>query len=59
MRALDLQESFKMRYRLQRNDREYRSVLDIGVPRLNPGGVLGYIGSCLDVTDGSRENKHE
>jgi PAS domain S-box-containing protein len=51
-RAFDLRESFRMQYRLRRHDGEYRWVLDIGVPRLNPGGfVAGYIGSCLDITD--------
>ena len=52
-RAFDLRESFKMQYRLRRHDGEYRWLLDIGVPRLNPDGLFaGYIGSCLDVTDG-------
>jgi signal transduction histidine kinase len=41
-----------MQYRLRRHEGEYRWVLDIGVPRLNPGGFFaGYIGSCLDITD--------
>jgi len=52
-RAFDLRESFKIQYRLRRHDGEYRWVLDIGVPRLNPDGLfVGYIGSCLDVTEG-------
>lgn len=51
-RAFDLRESFKMQYRLRRHDGEYRWLLDIGVPRLNPdGSFVGYIGSCLDVTE--------
>ena len=51
-RAFDLRESFKMRYRLRRHDGEYRWLLDIGVPRLSPDGTfVGYIGSCLDVTE--------
>ena len=51
-RAFDLRESFKMQYRLRRHDGEYRWVLDIGVPRLNPdGSFAGYIGSCIDITD--------
>jgi PAS domain S-box-containing protein len=51
-RAFDLRESFKMEYRLRRHDGEYRWLLDIGVPRLNPDGLFaGYIGSCLDVTE--------
>jgi PAS domain S-box-containing protein len=51
-RAFDLRESFKMQYRMRRHDGEYRWLLDIGVPRLNPDGTfVGYIGSCLDVTE--------
>ncbi len=51
-RSFDLRESFRMQYRLRRHDGEYRWVLDIGVPRLNPDGFFaGYIGSCLDITD--------
>jgi PAS domain S-box-containing protein len=50
--AFDRRESFKMEYRLRRNDGEYRWILDIGVPRLNPdSSFAGYIGSCVDVTD--------
>lgn len=51
-RAFDQRESFQMQYRLRRNDGEYRWLLDIGVPRLNPNGSFaGYIGSCVDITD--------
>ena len=51
-RAFDLREPFKMQYRLRRHDGEYRWLLDIGVPRFNPdGSFMGYIGSCLDVTE--------
>ena len=45
-------ESFRMEYRLQRADGEYRWVLDTGVPRLaSDGTLLGYIGSCFDITE--------
>ena len=45
-------ESFRMEYRLQRADGEYRWVLDTGVPRLaSDGTLLGYIGSCIDMTE--------
>jgi PAS domain S-box-containing protein len=52
IQAFDRRESFSMQYRLRRYDREYRWLLDIGVPRSNPDGSFeGYIGSCIDVTD--------
>jgi PAS domain S-box-containing protein len=52
-RAFDLREPFKMQYRLRRYDGEYRWVLDTGVPRLDmDGSFSGYIGSCLDITEG-------
>src|SRR5258706_4981435 len=41
-----------MEYRLRRSDGEYRWVLDIGTPRFaHDGTFLGYIGSCLDITE--------
>jgi PAS domain S-box-containing protein len=44
--------SFQMEYRLQRADGEYRWVLDHGVPRYGDTGLfLGFIGSCVDITD--------
>jgi PAS domain S-box-containing protein len=50
--AFDRRESFTMQCQLRRHDGEYRWVLNIGVPRSNPGGSFdGYIGSCIDVTD--------
>jgi len=50
--AFDRRESFKMQYRVRRNDGEYRWVFDLGVPRFNPdGSFAGYIGSCMDVTE--------
>ncbi|HEX4154120.1 MAG TPA: PAS domain S-box protein [Acidobacteriaceae bacterium] len=43
---------FQMEYRLQRADGEYRWILDHGVPRYADGGLfLGFIGSCVDITD--------
>ena len=50
--AFERRESFKMEYRLRRNDGEYRWLFDIGVPRFDPNGAfVGYIGSCNDVTE--------
>ncbi len=43
---------FEMEYRLQRADGEYRWVLDHGIPRYSDTGLfLGFIGSCVDITD--------
>jgi PAS domain S-box-containing protein len=43
---------FQMEYRIQRADGEYRWLLDHGVPRYSDAGLfLGFIGSCVDITD--------
>ena len=43
---------FQMEYRLQRADGEYRWVLDHGIPHYSDTGLfLGFIGSCIDITD--------
>ena len=53
--SFDRREKFKMEYRLQRDDGEYRWVLDIGVPRFDQdGSFIGYIGIGVDVTDRKR-----
>ncbi|MBW4499299.1 MAG: PAS domain-containing protein [Scytonema hyalinum WJT4-NPBG1] len=50
--AFDARQEFRMEYRLQRFDGEYRWLLDIGVPRFtSEGEFLGYIGSCIDIED--------
>jgi PAS domain S-box-containing protein len=50
--AFDRRAPFNVEYRLRRHDREYRWILDIGVPRFNANGIFaGYIGSCVDITD--------
>jgi len=50
--AFDARQEFRMEYRLQRFDGEYRWLLDIGVPRFTSAGeFLGYIGSCIDIED--------
>jgi PAS domain S-box-containing protein len=55
VRAFDARQGFRMEYRLQRSDGEYRWVLDTGAPRFDSDGTFeGYIGSCIDITDQKR-----
>lgn len=50
--AFNARQEFKMEYRLRRIDGEYRWVLDNGTPRFLSGGdFVGYVGSCIDITD--------
>jgi len=45
-------EKFEMDYRLMRKDGEYRWINDRGVPFFSStGDFLGFIGSCMDVTE--------
>lgn len=51
--AFTARQSFRMEYRLRNAKGEYRWLLDQGVPRYAPdGSFVGYIGSCVDITDG-------
>jgi two-component system, chemotaxis family, CheB/CheR fusion protein len=53
--AFDRKVEFSMEYRLRHNDGTYRWILDKGTPRYSDDGTfLGYIGSCLDITDRKR-----
>ena len=50
--SFNARQPFTMEYRLRRRDGEYRWVLDNGTPRFaSDGRFLGYIGSCLDLTE--------
>jgi PAS domain S-box-containing protein len=50
--AFDRREQFSMEYRLRQADGNYRWIIDNGAPRFSSSGeFLGYIGSCMDITD--------
>jgi PAS domain S-box-containing protein len=50
--SFDARQPFQMEYRLRNWDGEYRWVLDMGVPRFDPGNIFcGYIGSATDITE--------
>jgi len=50
--AFNRRQSFRLEYRRRRADGEYRWLLDTGIPRFGTDdSFLGYIGSCIDITD--------
>jgi PAS domain S-box-containing protein len=50
--CFEARQAFEMEYRLRRYDGNYRWLLDHGIPRISAGGdFLGYIGSCIDITE--------
>jgi len=50
--AFDSRRPFEMEYRLRRHDGQYRWIFDRGAPAFDAKNVfLGYIGSCIDITD--------
>lgn len=55
--AFDRRERFEMEYRLRRADGEFRWIYDTGSPVFSEAAFLGYIGSCIDITD-RREMEH-
>ncbi len=51
-RAYQAHASFEIEFRLRHYTGAYRWVLNTGVPRYTPEGIfLGFIGSCVDITD--------
>ena len=51
-KAADARVGFHMEYRFRRADGAWRWLLDTGTPRRGEdGSFLGYIGSCVDITD--------
>jgi PAS domain S-box-containing protein len=55
LKAFSAREPFRMQYRIQRADGEYRWVEDAGVPRFDDRGVFaGYMGSAIDITERRR-----
>lgn len=50
--AIDARKPFRIEYRLRGRELGPRWVLETGVPRFAAAGTfLGYIGSCIDITD--------
>ncbi|MBI4693464.1 MAG: EAL domain-containing protein [Gammaproteobacteria bacterium] len=53
--ALERKAPITVEYRLRRADGEYRWIRDTALPRLDErGGLLGYCGACIDVTEERR-----
>jgi PAS domain S-box-containing protein len=53
--AFAARRAFHMAYRLRRRDGIFRWILDIGTPLWDvQGRFLGYVGSCVDVTEAQR-----
>ena len=50
--SYDHRHPFELEYRVRRFDGTYRWIVDRGTPRFSPAGeYLGYIGSCIDITE--------
>jgi|SRR5579871_741019 len=50
LKSLSVRQRFRMEYRLQRADGEYRWVEDTGVPRFDGDVFCGFMGSAADVS---------
>ncbi len=49
--AFDRHQSYRTEYRRRRHDGQWRVLDATGVPRFAGGVFVGFIGSCIDVTD--------
>jgi PAS domain S-box-containing protein len=50
--SFDARRPFEMEYRMRHHTKQYRWILDRGVPRYAPDGTFeGYVGGCLDIHD--------
>jgi PAS domain S-box-containing protein len=58
MARFHARQEFRMEFRLRRADGAWRWVLDHGIPRHDAGGAfLGYIGSCIDITERKEDER--
>ncbi|HEY1718313.1 MAG TPA: chemotaxis protein CheB [Verrucomicrobiae bacterium] len=53
----DARRNMKVEYRLRRRDGEYRWLLDQSVPNFRGTEFVGYIGSCIDITERKRNEE--
>jgi two-component system, cell cycle sensor histidine kinase and response regulator CckA len=49
--SFDSRHAFQMEYRLRGADGEYRWILESGTPVHRGGEFVGFIGSCIDITE--------
>ncbi len=58
-RAVSERSPFHVEYRMRRNDKKYRRLLDSGTPLIaSDGAFLGFIGSCTDISEsGTTQHK--
>jgi PAS domain S-box-containing protein len=49
--SFDDRRAFQMEYRLRRSDGEYRWLFNNGTPLYRGGEFVGFIGSCIDITE--------
>jgi PAS domain S-box-containing protein len=57
-RAVVDRASFRLDYRLRRQDGEYRWCIDAAAPRFSADGqFLGYVGSVIDITDRKQDEQ--